>query len=208
MARIRPAEAKRVLLGTHYDTRSWADKDPNPAVRQNPISGANDGGSGVAVLIALAEAWRTAPPAYGVDIVFFDGEDFGREGEWDDYFLGSKAWVRDHPDYKVEWGVILDMVGDAALKICKEQTSVDKAPQVVERLWSAAQRTGAKAFADERGAPMMDDHNAFLEKGIPVALLIDFDYPFFHTDEDTPDKCAADSLGQVGRTLLEALRAP
>lgn len=208
VAKFRPAETKRVLLGTHYDTRSWADKDPDPSVRTYPIIGANDGGSGVAVLIALAEAWRTAPPAFGVDMIFFDGEDFGHEGDWDDYFLGSIAWVRDHPDYKVEWGVILDMVGDAKLTIRKEGASAAGASQVVERLWAAAGRVGAKAFLDEPQSEMLDDHRAFLKKGIPVALLIDFDYPFFHTDEDTPDRCSAESLGQVGRTLFEAMKAP
>ena len=208
VAKLRPGESRRVLLGTHYDTRSWADKDPDPSVRMEPIIGANDGGSGVAVLIALAEAWKTAPPAFGVDMIFFDGEDFGREGEWDDYFLGSTAWMRDFTGYKVEWGVILDMIGDAKLTIRKEKASIDGAPQVVERLWAAAGRVGAKAFLDESQPTMMDDHTAFLKNGLPVALLIDFDYPFFHTDEDTPDRCSAESLGQVGRTLFEAMRTP
>jgi glutaminyl-peptide cyclotransferase len=208
VAKLRPAETKRVLIGTHYDTRSWADKDPDPAVRLNPINGANDGGSGVAVMLALAEAWKSAPPAYGVDMIFFDGEDFGREGEWDDYFLGSNAWMRDHPGYKVEWGVILDMVGDAKLTIRKEKASVEGAKAVVDRIWAAAGRVGAKAFLDEPQPEMMDDHRVFLKQGIPVALLIDFDYPFFHTDEDTPDRCSGESLGQVGRTLFEAMRAP
>jgi hypothetical protein len=208
VARFRPSETKRVLLGTHYDTRSWADRDPDPANRSTPISGANDGGSGVAVMLALAEAWKTAPPAWGVDMIFFDGEDFGREGVWEDYFLGSTAWMRDNPDYRVEWGVILDMVGDASLKIRREGKSVKMAPAVVDRVWAAAKRADAKAFVDEQQPEMLDDHRIFLEKGIPVILLIDFDYPFFHTDEDTPDKCAPSSLGQVGKTLFEALRAP
>ncbi|MCE9584822.1 MAG: M28 family peptidase [Planctomycetes bacterium] len=206
VARFRPAETKRVLLGTHYDTRSWADKDPRPEHRLYPINGANDGGSGVAVLLALAEAWKTAPPAYGVDMIFFDGEDFGHEGQWDDYFLGSTAWLADHKDYKVEWGVILDMVGDAKLTIRKEKTGVKEAPQITERIWSAAKSAGAKSFLDEEQGEMMDDHRIFLKAGIPVILLIDFDYPFFHTDEDEPDKCSADSLGQVGRVLMEALK--
>lgn len=208
VAKFRPAETKRVLLGTHYDTRSWADKDRDPEKRLYPISGANDGGSGTAVLLALAEAWKTAPPAMGVDVIFFDGEDFGRQGEWGDYFLGSTAWVTDHPDYKPEWGVILDMVGDAHLTIRKEQHSLEGAPKVVERLWAAAKVVGAKSFLDETQQTIMDDHTTFLKKGIPVALLIDFDYPWFHTDDDTPDKCSAASLGQVGNVLFEAMKGP
>lgn len=206
VAKFRPGEARRVLVGTHYDTRSWADRDPDPANRMIPISGANDGGSGVAVMVALAEVFRTSPPPVGVDMIFFDGEDFGREGVWEDYFLGSRAWVRDHPDYRVEWGVILDMVGDAALKIRREGASLRHARAVVDRVWAAARRADAKAFVEEDQPEMMDDHRAFLEKGIPVILLIDFEYPFFHTDEDTPDKCSAGSLGQVGRAVLEAVR--
>ncbi|NUN49329.1 MAG: M28 family peptidase [Candidatus Brocadiae bacterium] len=206
VGRWKPAEKRRILLGTHYDTRSWADRDPNPAKHVYPINGANDGGSGVAVLLALAEVFAKDPPAAGIDMIFFDGEDFGRPGVWDDYFLGSKAWVADHPDYTVEWGVILDMVGDANLEITREGHSMEKAPGTVDRVWAAAKRAGSDAFVEKRGATIMDDHSAFLRRGIPVILVIDFDYPWFHTGDDDPTKCSAVSLGQVGRAVLEAVR--
>ena len=205
VGRFRPAESKRILLGTHYDTRSWADRDPKESERIYPIPGANDGGSGVVVLLGLADVWKAKPPPCGIDLVFFDGEDFGRDSIWEDYFLGSKAWVRDYPDYRPEWGIILDMVGDRDLTIRKERHSLEKAPAVVNRVWAAALRAGSKAFLDEPQSTVIDDHTAFLDKGIPVILLLDFDYPWFHTSDDTPNKCSPESLGQVGRAVLEAV---
>src|ERR1700752_320975 len=138
VARINPTQTRRVLIATHYDTRSSADKDSDESRRSEPIVGANDGGSGVAVMLEMAALWKDQPPPVGVDLIFFDGEDFGRGPELDDYFLGSKAWVHDYPDYRPEWGVVLDMVGDADFGIRKERDSLARAPAVVERLWSAA----------------------------------------------------------------------
>jgi hypothetical protein len=206
VGRFRAAEKKRVLLGSHYDTRSWADEDPNVVQRDFPVNGANDGGSGVAVLLELARVFKAAPPPCGVDLVFFDGEDFGRKGVWEDYFLGSRAWVRERLEPRPEWGVILDMVGDKDLAIPRDRHSLEAAPAVTKRVWEAAKRAGASAFTDGLQGPVTDDHTAFLQKAVPVILVIDFTYPYWHTEEDTPDKCSAESLGQVGRTLLEAFR--
>ena len=207
IGRIRPHETRRVLIGTHYDTRAWADRDPDEQKRSTPIIGANDGGSGVAVMLELAMTWKDEPPPVGVDLIFFDGEDFGRGQIWNDYFLGSKAWVRDHPTYKPEWGVIIDMVGDESFEIKQERNSMDRAPAVVAKLWEAAKRVQSKAFRERAGGQIMDDHIAFLDKQIPVILLIDFSYPYFHTTEDTPNKCSEDSLGQVGRAVMEAVES-
>ena len=208
VARINPQQTRRVLIATHYDTHSTADKDPNERRRSEPIIGANDGGSGVAVLLEMALLWKDEPPPIGVDLIFFDGEDFGRGPDLDDYFLGSKAWVRDFPDYRPEWGVVLDMVGDADFAIRKERDSLSRATAVVERLWSAAARVKSNGIVDERGGLVYDDHTAFLDKGIPVILLIDFSYKWFHTTADTLDKCSPESLGQVGRTVMDAIEAP
>jgi glutaminyl-peptide cyclotransferase len=207
VGRIRPALKERILIGTHYDTRATADRDPDHAKRHTPIIGANDGGSGVAVMLEMAARWKDRPPPVGVDLFFFDGEDFGRGEEFDEYFLGSKAWVRDHPDYKPLWGVVLDMVGDESLRIKKERESLSQASAVVQRLWDAALRVGAVGIVDEIGGRVLDDHNAFLQKGIPVVLMIDFDYAWLHTTGDEVDKCSPDSLGQVGRTVMEAVAA-
>jgi len=198
----------RVLIATHYDTHSTAEKDQDESRRHQPIIGANDGGSGVAVLLEIARLWKEQPPPIGVDLIFFDGEDFGRGAELDEYFLGSKAYVRDFPDYRPRWGIVLDMVGDASLDIRKEKDSLARAPAVVERVWNAAARVGSSGIIDERGSLIYDDHTAFLEKGIPVVLMIDFSYPWFHTTADTIEKCSADSLGQAGRAVMEAVETP
>ncbi len=205
VGRFNPNEQRRVLIGTHYDTRSWADRDQRHEFRSTPIVGANDGASGVAVMIEMARAWKEQPPPVGVDLIFFDGEEFGREGVLRDYLLGSKAWVRDHPQYRAEWGVVLDMVGDSSLRIIKEKQSAARACKAVQRIWDAAARVGSTAFADGFTRNIYDDQSAFIEKGIPVALVIDYDYPWYHTMEDLPDKCSAESLGQVGRAVMEAV---
>jgi peptidase M28-like protein len=207
LGRFRPTEQRRVLIGTHYDTRSWADRDPRRELRAAPIVGANDGASGVAVMLEMARAWKERPPPVGVDLFFFDGEEFGREGVFRDYLVGSKAWVRDHPEYKPEWGVVLDMVGDSSLRILKEKSSAARACKAVRRLWEAAERVGSSAFVDGFTGNLYDDHSAFIGRGIPIALVIDYDYPWYHTMEDLPDKCSAESLGQVGRAVMEAVNS-
>ena len=207
VARINPSHPRRVLIATHYDTRSTADRDPDETRRNEPIIGANDGGSGVAVLLEMATLWQSEPPSIGVDLIFFDGEDFGSGQQWHDYFLGSRAWVRDFPDYRPEWGVVLDMVGDADLGIRQERDSSNRARAVVDRLWSAAARVKAEHLVAEVGGLVHDDHTAFLDKGVPVVLLIDFRYQWFHTTKDTLDKCSPASLGEVGRTVMEAVAA-
>ena len=203
--RIRPLEKRRVLVGTHYDTRSWADRDPRPEMRTVPIIGANDGASGVAVMLEMARAWHYNPPPVGVDLIFFDGEELGREGALEDYLVGSKGFVREHPDFKPEWGVVVDMVGDSNLRIAKERSSAAQACKAVRRIWGAAERVGSAAFVDEFLRRIYDDHTAFIDRGIPVALVIDYEYPWYHTMDDLPDKCSAESLGQVGRAVMEAI---
>jgi glutaminyl-peptide cyclotransferase len=207
VGRLKPELQTRVMIGTHYDTRATADKDPDASKHGQPIIGANDGGSGVAVLLEMATLWQEQPPPVGVDLIFFDGEDFGKGEDLDDYFLGSKAYTHGFPDYRPAWGVVLDMVGDSAFGIRKERDSLARAPATVDRLWSAAARVGSTGILDERGGKVFDDHTAFLDKNIPVALLIDFTYSAFHTTADTVDKCSPDSLGQVGRTVMEAVEA-
>lgn len=206
IGRIRPSELRRVMVGTHYDTRSWADRDPRVELRSTPISGANDGASGLAVMLEMARAWKVDPPPVGVDLIFFDGEEFGRSNDViEDHMVGSDAYMRDHPDYRPEWGVVLDMVGDSSLRIPKERLSAARACKAVRRIWEAAERVGSTAFADGFSRHIWDDNGPFIDRGVPVALLIDFDYRWFHTTEDLPDKCSADSLGQVGRAVMEAI---
>ena len=195
-----------VLLCAHWDTRPRADQDPDPGNRGKPIAGANDGASGVAVLLEVARALKAHPPRQRVTIVLFDGEDYGATAEA--MYLGSKHFAATYAGPEVEWGVLLDMVGDRDLRIRPERFSVRRAPGVVERVWAAAERVGAKGFVREPGPAILDDHVPLLERGIPCIDVIDFEYPYWHTVGDTPDKCSAASLGEVGRTVLEALGGP
>ncbi|MBD3368187.1 MAG: M28 family peptidase [Candidatus Eisenbacteria bacterium] len=203
IASFRPTERERVLLGAHYDTRAVADRDPDPEARLTPIPGANDGGSGVAVLVELARLLSETPPDIGVDMVFFDAEDGGDGGGLDAWCVGSTHYARHLGGYCPRYAVVVDMVGDADLAIPIESNSRAAAPQVVRRVWDAAAGVGADSFLDESGPFVFDDHIPLIRAGIPTALVIDFDYEHWHTLEDTPDKCSPASLAEVGSVLVE-----
>jgi glutaminyl-peptide cyclotransferase len=188
-----------LILGAHYDTRMFADEDPDPEKRDQPVPGANDGASGVAVLLELARVLPKDLPGQ-VWLVFFDAEDNGRITGWD-WIMGSRAFVeelKNHPDA----AVIVDMIGDADLQIYYERSSDQ---QLLQSIWDQAERLGYNQFIHEPKYHMIDDHTPFLEAGIRAAVLIDFDYPYWHTTEDTLDKVSAESLGAVGRTMEEWL---
>ncbi|MCX8025452.1 MAG: M28 family peptidase [Thermanaerothrix sp.] len=185
-----------IILAAHYDSRLRADNDPDPELRNQPVPGANDGASGVAILLELA---RTLPKEMDKEIwlVFFDAEDQGEIPGWE-WIMGSRYFVSQlerHP----EAVVIVDMVGDANLRIPKERNSD---PQLIREIWSVAHELGYQEyFIDTEGLAILDDHVPFLEQSIPAVDLIDFDYPYWHTTRDLPDKVSPHSLEIVGRTL-------
>lgn len=193
----RGEEVPQIILGAHYDTRMLADNDPDPAKQLEPVPGANDGASGVAVLLELA---RVLPEdSLPVWLVFFDAEDNGRIPGWD-WILGSRAFV-DALEFQPEAAVIVDMIGDADLNIYMERNSNR---DLVLEIWGVAAELGfEKFFIQEIKWSMLDDHTPFLEAGIPAVDIIDFDYPYWHTTADTVDKVSAESLEVVGRTLQE-----
>ncbi len=206
------ATDKRILLGAHWDTRPTADEDPDPANRSLPVPGANDGASGVAVLLEIARVLSEQPPSFGVEMVFFDLEDIGDEDFTDQqetgnpFAIGSQRFVEEHPDYWPTYGIVVDMVGDRNLRIPKEGASVEGAKWLVDRVWEKAEDLGADAFVDEVGQVVYDDHAPFLIKGIPVINIIHWPFPeYWHTLEDTPDKCSPESLKQVGDVVLAVL---
>ncbi|MEK6570605.1 MAG: M28 family peptidase, partial [Bacteroidota bacterium] len=163
----------RVLLVAHWDTRPYADEDRDVKKREKPILGANDGASGVAVLLQLARMMKQIPPPIGVDIVFFDGEDFGRKNDFTNYLLGSKYFASHKaPTFNPQYGVLLDMIGDAQLEIPKEQNSLRYAPEVVEYVWSTAERLGLREFVPNTGSEILDDHIPLNEAGIKTIDLI------------------------------------
>ena len=204
VANFYPERAHRVLLGAHYDTRPWADRDSG-AARDLPVLGANDGASGVAVLLEVAQALSTWDPGIGVDLVCFDGEDYGKESELDYYCMGSKYFVRTMGNYRPRAMILLDMVGDRNLRIPVEGNSQRSAPQVVEALYGAAAALGVTQFVRLPGPSLYDDHYPFVQAGIPAVDLIDFDYPEWHTTRDLPDQCSPESVAAVTRVLLHGL---
>jgi glutaminyl-peptide cyclotransferase len=190
----------RIIIGAHYDSRLLADQDPGPG-RSSPVPGANDGASGVAVLLELA---RTLPAnIVPVWLVFIDGED---NGDLDNrqWIMGSRAFVAGLKE-KPESVVIVDMIGDADLNIYVERNS-DSA--LTAQIWSQAKKLGfGKYFISTPKYDIIDDHIPFLEAGIPAVDIIDFDYPYWHTTADTVDKVSGQSLQVVGETLLEWIRS-
>ena len=208
-ARIRPELPDRILYVAHWDTRPISDDDPNPARRSLPVPGANDGGSGVALLIALADALRKTPPTIGVDLLFVDGEDYGDFGKNQDVLIGSRYFVQHLPvpNYTPLFGVVWDMIGDTELTLSQEGHSVQRAPEVVARVWNRAADLGySKFFIPRTQGPITDDHVPLLDAGLRVIDVIDIDYAPHHTPDDTLDKVSAKSLQVVGDVALSLVR--
>ena len=210
-----PPGGERLWLGAHYDTRPVSDMDADPTLRPLPLTGANDGGSGVAVLLHLIELFGQAPPPQGVDLLFFDAEDSGIPAEPATYCLGSRHLARTWQDFgsplaegRPRGLIVLDMVGDRDLRIPMERYSLGRAPVWTRSVFDRARELGLDAFVPEPGRAVIDDHLPFLEAGIPAVDLIDFEYPAWHTAGDTPEACSAASLGQVGRLVTDLAYRP
>jgi hypothetical protein len=211
IASFRPAARSRVLLTTHWDTRPVAEKDTSAARRTEPIPGANDGGSGTAVLLVLAEVFskNPLPEGYGVDLVFLDGEDYGHETgtlapSEPDMYLGAKEFARAHADYRPLFGVLIDMVGDKNPTFLQEGHSLDAVPEIVQRVWSAGEELGyGDVFRRQVLGYITDDHVYLNNAGIRTMDLIDFDYPAWHTHDDVTANLSARSLGMVGSVLVD-----
>jgi len=185
-----------LIVGAHYDTRIYADEDPDPARRQDPVPGANDGASGVAVLLELAQHINTDQLGREVWLTFFDAEDNGRIDDLD-WIVGSTYLASNLPR-QPEAMILADMIGDADQQIYYEQNSN---PGLREAIWQTAAELGYGQFIPQPRHSLLDDHTPFLQRGIPAVDLIDFDYPYWHTVADTTDKVSAASLEAVGRTL-------
>lgn len=213
IGRFFPENEKRIILATHYDSKKIADKDAQePSL---PVPGANDSASGVAVLLNIARVLNNSriTPAVGVDMVFFDGEE-GEENQGGDYSdwkpLGSTYFaehLRDiYGNKNPISALVLDMVCDKNLKISKERSSSKDAPDQVEAFWNIAKKINGNVFLDQVGPEIGDDHTPLNKAGIPSFLVIDFEYPAFHTTGDTLDKCSAQSLETVADAVLNYLQ--
>lgn len=214
IVRWNPEATERILLCAHYDTRPLPDRDPNPARRRDGVFlGANDGASGVALLMELAHLMPQLDPPLGVDFVLFDGEELVYTEGRDPYFLGStwfaRQYVQQPPPHKYRWGVLLDMVGDVNLQIHPERQSVSwrETRPLVAEIWGTAAKLGVDEFVPRAKYHLRDDHVPLRNVGkIPTCVLIDFDYPAWHTEADTPRMCSGTSLAKVGWVVYEWLK--
>jgi Zn-dependent M28 family amino/carboxypeptidase len=221
IASFNAAAADRILLCAHWDSRPFADHDPDPANRYKPILGTNDGASGVGVLLEVARCLSLRKPAVGVDILLLDLEDFGEHANWsgpvkeDSWGLGSQYWAKSpYPaGYRARFGILLDMVGDRAATFPMEGTSMHFAPAVVKKVWAAARALGfSRYFVDTESDPLIDD-NLYINRyaGIPTIDIIDYDgrrggFPAsWHTLGDTLDKIDKNTLAAVGKTVLAVI---
>jgi hypothetical protein len=203
--------AQRILLCAHYDTLPFPLLDRQN--RQGRFVGANDNASGVALLMELAHRMSDLPAPCGVDFLLLDGEEFIFD-EQDRYFLGSEYFARDYvankPDYRYRWAILLDMIGDADLQLYQERNSLwwkDTRP-LVEQVWATAARLGVSEFVAKPKHEVRDDHLMLHDVGhIPAIDIIDFDYPAWHTQADTPEQCSPLSLAKVGWVIFEWLNS-
>lgn len=219
-ARFKPNAKERILYVTHWDTRPVADMESDPVKAGMPIPGANDGASGVALLLAVSDALKKAPPGVGVDLLFVDGEDWGTFTPDVDVLIGSTYFAEHLPSagYRPLFGVLWDMIGDADLNIYQEVNSAQAAPEVVQKVWGLAKDLGyEKYFIPEAKEPITDDHVPLIKAGLRVIDVIDIDYgprnasglvttSYHHTLDDTIDKVSAKSMKIVGDVAVALLR--
>lgn len=214
--RWHPERKKRTLICCHYDTRPFPDRDP--ADPRGLFLGANDGAGGVGLLAELGRHMAGMEGKWGVDFVFFDGEELVYVAGRDPMFLGSQYFAQQYADrnwdVKYQHGILVDMIADRDLQIYFEKNSFKSAPRICKSIWSVARELGVKEFIAEERHQIRDDHLPLNEIArIPTCDIIDFDYPnpqrpneYWHTMQDRPENCSAESLGKVGGVLLEWLR--
>ena len=203
IAEFGTPSGETLLLAAHWDTRPIADHDPKPENRDKPILGANDGASGVAVLLEIARVLKHKPPPRRIIIVLFDGEDYGRS--IDDMFIGSRFFAQNLGKWKPDYGILLDMIGDKDLSIPIERYSWNANPEFAKLIWNRAAALGLAPFQQRIGAAILDDHVPLIKVGIPMVNIIDFTYPYWHTLEDTVDKCSPKSLEVVATLVISII---
>ena len=202
----------RIMLMAHWDSREFADRDSNPNNRKLPVMGANDGASGVAILLALAEIFHKLPPLHiGIDLLFIDGEDQGISGKPESFGLGTQAFSKHVPEPRPQFAICLDMVADHEQHFPIEHFSFQQAPELVQNIWTLANDLGYTQFDNRIGHAIMDDHYYLYKYAkIPAIDIIDFDYPnsdinYWHTIQDIPENCSVKSLEVIGTVITHFL---
>jgi len=215
IASFNPSATWRVLILTHFDSRPWADEDPDSSNHNKPVPAANDAASGVAVMLELARQMKDHPPPIGVDLFFDDGEDYGKDNVDHDsrYFLGVKYFINAKPaSYSPRFAILLDMVGDTNAYFIPEASSEQAASIYVNEIWNTANSLGLSHFHNDRRTSIDDDHIPLIQAGIPSVDIIDGDLvghlstdpkrKYWHTLDDLPKHLSRETMSEVGKLLL------
>ncbi len=221
IASYKPGAMARIAIAAHWDCRPWADNDPDSANHRKPVMGANDGASGVAVMLEVARLLSELNPKVGIDFICFDVEDYGApdwgtaDDEGRDWCLGSQYWMQQAvaKGYTARYGVLLDMVGGKDARFCHEGFSLHYARRIVNRIWQTAEKVGAGTlFPQQDGSYATDDHIWMNAAGIPTVDIIpyveDAQSNFgdtWHTIYDTPENISSETLRLVGQTLVQLI---
>ncbi|UCG60658.1 MAG: M28 family peptidase [Candidatus Zixiibacteriota bacterium] len=203
-----PSGENGIILMAHYDCRPRTDHASDTLLLDEPIDGANDGASGVAVLMEIANLMAAQQPPLAVDLVLVDGEDWGMVGDHAAYTIGSREYARLGVHDKYRFGIIVDLVGDQDQQIYREGYSERYAKDLNDMVWGVAARLGIETFVDSVRHTVIDDHLSLSLSGVPSICIIDLDYEYWHTEFDTPDKCSSQSLANVGRVVTEIVYNP
>lgn len=213
IAAFNPKSTNRLLICGHWDSRPRSDQDPNPADTAKGCPAANDGASGVAVLVEIARILKTNHPSIGVDVVLFDGEDYGYEHDLTNYFIGARHYAGNLPFAKPSGAILLDLIGDKDAELRFEPGSMHSFPDAMRKIWDIAARRNCKYFIPENGNGVSDDHDMLIQAGIPSIDIIDVNLvgqnvqnprrKYWHTTHDTIENISAETLGCVGQCLLE-----
>lgn len=215
LGRINPSVADRTLLLAHWDCRPWADQDPDVSKRKLPVDGANDGASGVGVILEIARQWKASGNPKGLDILFVDAEDWGAENDEDSWALGTKHFVQTPVEnFNPGESILLDMVGGKDAVFCREYFSQQNAPALTDAIWATAAAIGhGDIFPNTLGGAVTDDHIHMLEAGIPTTDIIEFHpereqgfNPRWHTSHDNMEGIDKKTLKAVGETVATYLR--
>lgn len=213
-ARINPKEPERILLLAHWDTRPWADNDPDQANHSRPLDGANDGASGAAILLETARSAKEAGITKGIDILLCDAEDWGTEGDDDSWALGARHFAGHLPaeGYSPKAAILLDMVGATDATFMREYFSQLSNPALADEIWAIANSLGyADMFPNKMGSAVNDDHVELIKAGIPCIDIIDYRdgqgfFSGWHTMADNIDAISRETLGAVGEVIEAYLK--
>ena len=215
IAKFNPDAKKRIFICGHWDSRPRSEQETDEKLQKQPVMGANDGASGCAIMLELARLMKTKQPEIGVDLIFLDGEDYGKSSDLTMFCLGSKYFAANVKEYSPEFGILLDMVGDKEAQFYQEQNSIIFGGEIVELVWEAARNIGAGTFVSMQGSSIYDDHIPLNQAGLKTIDIIDASLVgadksvgrrhYWHTTHDTIENISSKTLGEVADVLLNVI---